>query len=395
MRDVETIVAAKAEQEVVARNAGDFLRLEPEQLPDAVVLVHDVVAGAEIRERLQRPAAAAALARRPLAEDLRVGQEREAELAPDEAAPSRRDREDELRVVRQLLTVLDDPRLDPSKKVLLPQRFAEVREGDDDALAPSARMRRARSPLPQARAPQGRPLRLEGERLASGKRVQQSPPSNGTGSSPSSSQTVRTSSACQTRSGPPGTGRTRSVGNRQSPCRRRERRLVQIQAALDSGIDDRGLDRMQCALGERRERAHLLDLVAPELDAKGLAARRREHVDQPAANRELAALVGALDTLVARERKRLGELLEADPSPGAIRIGWGRAFGGGIGSASAAPKRRRARRRASTSSARARSPTRCGAGSRPEPQWTPRLGSIATRSSPRNQAAPSAASRAS
>ena len=41
---------------------------------------------------------------------------------------------------------------------------------------------------------------------------------------------------------------------------------------------------------------------------------------------------------------------------------------------------------ARTSSARARSPTRCGGGSRPEPQLTPRLGRSATRSSPRNHA---------
>jgi len=36
---------------------------------------------------------------------------------------------------------------------------------------------------------------------------------------------------------------------------------------------------MQCALRERRERTHLLDLVAPELDAQRLSARRREDVD--------------------------------------------------------------------------------------------------------------------
>ena len=70
---------------------------------------------------------------------------------------------------------------------------------------------------------------------------------------------------------------------------------------------------MECALRERRERAHLFDVVAPELDAQRLAAGRREDVDEPAANRELAALVGTLDTFVAGERKRLGELFEADP----------------------------------------------------------------------------------
>ena len=137
-------------------------------------------------------------------------------------------------------------------------------------------------------------------------------PLNGTGSSPSSAQTVRTSSACQTRSGPPGTGRTRSVGIATGLVVVAQRRLVQIEAPFDGGIDHAGLEWMQRALGERRERAHLLDLVAPELDANGLAPRRRKHVDQPAAHRELTALVGTIDALVARERKRLGELLEAD-----------------------------------------------------------------------------------
>ena len=37
------------------------------------------------------------------------------------------------------------------------------------------------------------------------------------------------------------------------------------------------------------ERAQLADLVAPELDAHGVLGGRREHVDDPAAHRELAA----------------------------------------------------------------------------------------------------------
>ena len=51
--------------------------------------------------------------------------------------------------------------------------------------------------------------------------------------------------------------------------------------------------------------------------------------------------------------------------------------------------------RSSTASARARSPTRCGGGSRPDAQWTPRDGKSATCSSPRNHEAASATSRAS
>src|SRR5205823_2348412 len=98
VRDVEPVVAAEAEEEVVPRDARDGLRLESEQLADAVVLVDDEVAGAEIGERLDRAAEPRVGPRRPLAEDLRVGQEHEPELAPDEAAPCRRDGEEELRL---------------------------------------------------------------------------------------------------------------------------------------------------------------------------------------------------------------------------------------------------------------------------------------------------------
>ena len=73
VRDVETVVAPESEEEVVPRDAGDLLRLEPEQLPDAVVLVDDEIAGPQVGEGGERPPEAAVGARRPLAEDLRVG----------------------------------------------------------------------------------------------------------------------------------------------------------------------------------------------------------------------------------------------------------------------------------------------------------------------------------
>src|SRR5205085_5928867 len=70
VRNVETVVAAEREQQVVARDAGNLLRLEAEELPDAVILVHDVVARPQVGERLQRPAAETALARRTSPEHL-------------------------------------------------------------------------------------------------------------------------------------------------------------------------------------------------------------------------------------------------------------------------------------------------------------------------------------
>ncbi len=68
---------------------------------------------------------------------------------------------------------------------------------------------------------------------------------------------------------------------------------------------------MEGALREGRERAHLLDLVAVELGAERLAAGGREDVEQAAADGELAALVSALDPLVARARELLRQAVEA------------------------------------------------------------------------------------
>ena len=51
-------------------------------------------------------------------------------------------------------------------------------------------------------------------------------------------------------------------------------------------------------------------VVAEELDAERLAARAREHVDEPAAHGDLPALLDALDALVARERELLDERVE-------------------------------------------------------------------------------------
>ena len=139
-------------------------------------------------------------------------------------------------------------------------------------------------------------------------------PASEISSSPSSDQTRRTSSGCQTKSGArPSTG-TRSSGTsneRLALLVVGERRLEQVCEALGRRVDDGAVDRVEGALRERRERAHLLDLVAEELDPERLAAGRREDVDEAAADGELAALLRALDALVARERELLGEALEA------------------------------------------------------------------------------------
>ena len=91
----------------------------------------------------------------------------------------------------------------------------------------------------------------------------------------------------------------------------RELGLDEVAPALRSRVDHRLVDRVQRALRERRERAHLLDLVAEELDAKRLAARAREDVDEAAANGDLTALLHAIDARVAGQSQRLDERVEA------------------------------------------------------------------------------------
>ena len=90
-----------------------------------------------------------------------------------------------------------------------------------------------------------------------------------------------------------------------------ERRLDQVEPPLGRGVDGGVVDSPERALRERRERADAFDLVSEELDPQRLATGRGEDVDQAAADGELAALLDALDALVAGEREPLGQLLEA------------------------------------------------------------------------------------
>ena len=191
MRDVEPVLAAEAEEEVVARDAGDLLRLEAEELADAVVLVDDEVAGAQVGEGCERPAEAVVGARRPLAEDLRVREQDEPELAPDEAAPRRRDGEAERRrrsAARRRRS--SRPASTRAEQVLLTQRLASVRRTRRRPADRRGRRRRARSPPRSARgrrSPAAAPRRRRAGRAGTDRARRA--PARSTGSSPSSSQT--------------------------------------------------------------------------------------------------------------------------------------------------------------------------------------------------------------
>ncbi len=106
-------------------------------------------------------------------------------------------------------------------------------------------------------------------------------------------------------------GREGRRGAGRGPCRR----LPSSSSASSgtrsrAGIDHRFGDRVERSLRERREGADLLDVVPEELDAKRLASRAREDVDEPAAHGDLPALLHALDALVAGERELFDERVE-------------------------------------------------------------------------------------
>ncbi len=86
-----------------------------------------------------------------------------------------------------------------------------------------------------------------------------------------------------------------------------ELRAESVEPALRGRVDERVLHRVERALGKRREGANGLHVIPEELDAKRVATRRSEHVDEPTANSELPTLLDPLDPLVAGDRELLGQ----------------------------------------------------------------------------------------
>ena len=359
----------------------------------------DVVARSQLGERLKRTTGRCGAAARAAAEDLGVRQQGEREVPPDEATPGRADREQELGFVRKLLAGIHDASLDPAKEVLRSQGLALEREGDDSPEAAADECTQFVLGLGEPSRCDRRALGLERERLAGWEWIELDGSIEGHGLElllrPELAHLVRLEDEIRA-------GRDR----RHEVARDRRRRFVrlvvgepdldEVEPPLRGWIDRRRLDGVQRALREGREGADALDLVAEELDAQRLAPGRREDVGDPAPERELASLLNLVDPLVSGET-RAARRVRRCPARRRARRGSARACvsGGGIASASAAADALTSPPAASTSSARARSPTRCGGGSSPEPQLTPRLGRSATWSSPRNQPAASATSRAS
>ena len=128
------------------------------------------------------------------------------------------------------------------------------------------------------------------------------------------------------------------------------------------------LERLERALRERREGPQRLDLDVEQLDAHGALGGRGEEVEQPAADRELAAVLDLRDPLVAHLDERLRALVEieqlADGERERVRAQ--RRVGHLLRQRRRRGDEHRRRRSpgASASSAAIRRPTRCGGGAR-------------------------------
>ena len=322
VRDVEPVLAAERQQEVVARDARDGLGLEAHQLADAVILVDDEVARAQVGEGLERPAHPGAGTRGALAKDLRVGQERKPELTPDEAPPDRRDGEEEVGLSRKL--AVEYVRLHTPEQVLRPERVAPVREGDDDPEPGLQKGAELVLGLGETACGEGGPLRLERERLAAREGVEL----RGSLEAKLAPEFLAPDRAhlvgLPDEVGDVGEGRPEVAGHRRRlpliPMEQTVTWIDEVEAALGGGVHDRVLYRVERPLGEGREGAHGLDLVPEEVDAERLAARRREDVEDAAPHRKLAALLDAVGASVTGEgellrepvQSRLGSDLESD-----------------------------------------------------------------------------------
>jgi hypothetical protein len=174
------VLAAERQMEVVARDAGHLLRLEAEQLADAVVLVDHVVADPEVAKLASalpsRLSARGGLLRKTCC----VGQQDETQLAPDEPAARRCDREAQLGVWGERLaaraSALDLPQ--ERRLPLAPRRGARTRRRRGSR---ARRTRRARSPPREAAGGDRRALRLERVRLRLRERVELVAPSSASG----------------------------------------------------------------------------------------------------------------------------------------------------------------------------------------------------------------------
>ena len=187
-----------------------------------------------------------------------------AELAPDEAAASRADREQELGLVGQLLAGLEQARFDAAQEVLGAKCLSLVGEGDCRPQPAANECAELVLGLGEAAGGDCRPLRLECERLSCGERVELDRPIEPHGLEllflPDLAHFARLPDE------------VRAVRNRHDEILGEPRRLVliawktrlhQIEPALDGQVDGRSVDGVERALRERGK-ARMLSTSSPK-----------------------------------------------------------------------------------------------------------------------------------
>ncbi len=338
MRHVEAVVAAELEVEVVADDPAHLLRVEADEPADAVVLVHDVVAGAQVGDRRERPPEPGRAAGAAAAQELGGRQHGDALRRRDEAVPQRRDDERDARLVGAAPARGGHVRRDPAEGHVRAPRLAEVGEADEHPVAgPNQRAQLVLGLGDPGRRERG-PLRLELERLAErhllerrhrldevGDRVElHVAASAGRGVAQQLGRLgVRALDLRHEVGGVPGEhGRAGDeLGAEGHEPGRDERpiavllppaRVLGVGPVLRRRVDQDVVAVAQRPLGEGGEGGKPFDLVAEELDPDGLAARGREDVDEAAPDRELTALVDGVGALVAGLRERRDQVVERE-----------------------------------------------------------------------------------
>jgi len=151
-RDEDAVAAAVLELEVVAGHAADGLRVEAGEAGDAVVLVHDGVAGAEVGERGDRLRSGPRSRRTALgsaaAQQAVLGEDGELESRRQEALPQARRGEREPGLLRGRLAI-EERRFYPREVVRGALGFAAARPRHHRAIARAHQLLELRLRLPQ------------------------------------------------------------------------------------------------------------------------------------------------------------------------------------------------------------------------------------------------------
>ena len=135
VRHVQPVVAAELEVEVVADDAAHLLGVEADEPADAVVLMHDVVAGAQVGDGRQGAADAGRAARAAAAEELSRRQDGQPQAGRDEPPPQLADAERDAGLLGPGVPRIGKRGLDPAQLEVRAAGLAEVREAHQHAVA--------------------------------------------------------------------------------------------------------------------------------------------------------------------------------------------------------------------------------------------------------------------